>query len=135
MFKACGGDGTINTIAKLIVGSKVLLGILPRGSGNGLAAHLKIADSLEQLQNNLVSGKTKAIDCGSVNGHYFFSNFAIGYPADVINRYHKDEKRGLLTYLTHSLKSLLLFKKRRIIVNNDDGKRHSLLISNTRYLG
>ncbi|QJP33775.1 hypothetical protein F0365_04820 [Nonlabens sp. Ci31] len=132
---ASGGDGTVNTIAKFLIDSNIKLAILPRGSGNGLASHLGLPSSIKQLCISIKEAKTVPIDCGEVNGNYFFSNFALGYPADVIYRYDKDIKRGLSTYAAHSLKSFFSKKKDEIILENVGRPKYCVLVSNTKYLG
>ncbi|KQC32384.1 hypothetical protein AAU57_02840 [Nonlabens sp. YIK11] len=132
---ACGGDGTINTIANHLIDSSVSLAVLPRGSGNGLATHLNIKHSLPRLHENISKSKYKLIDCGSVNGIYFFSNFALGYPADVIERYDKDNSRGFITYFKHSVLSFLSFRRKKIGLLERFTKTYSVLISNTKYMG
>ncbi len=132
---ASGGDGTVNTIAKFLIDTHIKLAILPKGSGNGLASHLKLTKSIKSLCNAIKNGRYIEIDCGIVNENYFFSNFALGYPADVIHRYDKDIKRGLSTYTIHGLKSFLKKKKDQIIIESFDQPKYCLLVSNTKYLG
>ncbi|AUC78659.1 hypothetical protein CW736_04285 [Nonlabens sp. MB-3u-79] len=132
---ASGGDGTVNTIAKFLVNSNIKLAILPRGSGNGLASHLGLSKSIKKLCSSIKHAETVHIDCGEVNGTYFFSNFALGYPADVIHRYDKDTKRGLSTYVHHSLKSFFSKNKDVIMLEKSDKPKFCVLISNTKYLG
>ncbi|WP_405378505.1 diacylglycerol/lipid kinase family protein [Nonlabens sp. Asnod3-A02] len=132
---ASGGDGTVNTVAKFLINSDIKLAILPRGSGNGLASHLGISKSLEKVCKSIISCKTIAIDCGIVNGRYFFSNFALGYPADVINRYDSDPKRGLVTYTSHSINSFFSRNENSIVLENSNTPLYCVLISNTKFMG
>ena len=71
---ACGGDGTVNEIASSLVGSNVKLGIVPTGSGNGLASALKIPKSISGALNVIKNSNSTQIDVGEINKHYFFSN-------------------------------------------------------------
>ena len=132
---ASGGDGTVNTIAKFLIHSSIRLAILPRGSGNGLASHLGLSKSIKQLCFSIKRAESIHIDCGEVNGTYFFSNFALGFPADVIHRYNKDTKRGFSTYVMHSLKSFFSKKKDLIMLESSDKPKFCVLVSNTKYLG
>ncbi|WP_438961167.1 diacylglycerol/lipid kinase family protein [Nonlabens sp.] len=132
---ASGGDGTINTIASYLVNTSLILGIIPRGSGNGLAKHLGITDSLEELCSSLKAKKIKLIDVGEINGLYFFSNFALGFPAEVIKKYDQDPKRGFQTYLKHSIKTFINYKSNQYYLDNSEHPNTSVLISNTKYLG
>ena len=100
---ACGGDGTVNEIASSLVGSNVKLGIVPMGSGNGLASALKIPKSISGALNVIKNSNSTQIDVGEINKHYFFSNTGIGFDANVINNYSKTKQRRLGSYLKASL--------------------------------
>ena len=100
---ACGGDGTVNEIASSLVGSNVKLGIVPMGSGNGLASALKIPKSISGALNVIKNSNSTQIDVGEINKHYFFSNTGIGFDANVINNYSKTKQRRLGSYLRASL--------------------------------
>ena len=100
---ACGGDGTVNEIASSLVGSNVKLGIVPMGSGNGLASALKIPKSISGALNVIKNSNSTQIDVGEINKHYFFSNTGIGFDANVINNYSKTNQRRLGSYLKASL--------------------------------
>ncbi|MEN8817587.1 MAG: diacylglycerol kinase family protein [Nonlabens sp.] len=132
---AVGGDGTVNTIAKHLVKTNIKLGILPRGSGNGLAGHLGILNSVPEMCRSLKTLNTIRIDCGIVNDQFFFSNFALGYPAEVIHRYDKDFKRGFITYFKHGIKAYFANRKNKIKIEGHSNPKYSVLVSNTKYLG
>lgn len=83
---ACGGDGTINEVASCIVGTNITLGILPVGSGNGLASNLDIPRDFNKAIDIIKNGKTTAIDVGKINEQYFFSNMGIGIDALIIKK-------------------------------------------------
>jgi len=100
---ACGGDGTVNEIASSLVGSNVKLGIVPMGSGNGLASALKIPKSIPGALNVIKNSNSTQIDVGEINKQYFFSNTGIGFDANVINNYSKTNQRRLGSYLKASL--------------------------------
>ena len=100
---ACGGDGTINEIANCLVGSNVKLGIVPMGSGNGLASTLKIPKSISEALKVIKILHSTKIDVGEINKHYFFSNTGIGFDANVIKNYSKTNKREFISYLKASL--------------------------------
>tara|TARA_B100000767_G_C19708367_1_gene511614 strand:- start:419 stop:1312 length:894 start_codon:yes stop_codon:yes gene_type:complete len=104
---ACGGDGTINEIANCLVGSSVKLGIVPMGSGNGLASTLKIPKSITEALRTIKKLNSTKIDVGEINKHFFFSNTGIGFDASVINNYSKTKQRGLISYLRASFNTFL----------------------------
>ena len=96
---ACGGDGTVNEVASVLVNSQCILGIVPIGSGNGLASHLKIPKDIEKALLLIQHEITTRIDVGSCNGTYFFSNTGFGFDAKVIRRYEGFTGRTLNSYL------------------------------------
>ena len=76
---AVGGDGTINEIAKCLIGKKQVLIIIPLGSGNGLARHLELPFKVERLINEVINnGKVYKIDTAVMNGIPFISIAGIG---------------------------------------------------------
>ncbi|NCF41423.1 MAG: YegS/Rv2252/BmrU family lipid kinase [Bacteroidetes bacterium] len=104
---ACGGDGTINQVASQLIGTKVKLGIIKYGSGNGLASHLGIPNELIRALEVIKNEKAINIDVGIVNQHYFFSNMSIGVGARVINHYTDSKKRQFMSDFRAVLKGLL----------------------------
>lgn len=95
---AVGGDGTINDISKAIEGKEVVLGIIPNGSGNGLARHLEIPLDLGEAIRVINKHKVKTIDTASLNGYTFVSIAGVGFDARVANRYRKVRRRGFYGY-------------------------------------
>ncbi len=97
---AIGGDGTINEIATGLIGTDVVLGILPLGSGNGLARALQIPFEYQNACQLLLHGTSKTIDVGRVNNLHFLATSGIGFDAHVGKRYneHIGHSRGILPY-------------------------------------
>ena len=96
---AVGGDGTINEIAKCLIGKKQVLIIIPLGSGNDLARHLELPFKVERLINEVINnGKVYKIDTAVMNGIPFISIAGIGFDALIADYFAKDENRGFLTY-------------------------------------
>ena len=69
---ACGGDGTINEVASCLVNTRIILGIIPVGSGNGLASNLNIPRDFKKAIDIIKKGKTTFMDVGKINDYYFF---------------------------------------------------------------
>ncbi|APD06762.1 diacylglycerol kinase (ATP) [Flavobacteriaceae bacterium UJ101] len=125
-----GGDGTINEAGSVLIHQDVALGIIPQGSGNGLARHLKISlDPKKAIEQIVESNKTITIDVGKVNEYYFFSNAGLGFDADVIKHYETIPDRGLKTYFRASFKSLAHFKRFEISLNNEKKKFKTFLVN------
>lgn len=136
---ACGGDGTINEVASCLVNTQIKLGIIPIGSGNGLASNLKIPKLLEDATQVIKNGKTQFIDIGKVNQHYFFSNMGIGIDALIIKKYDSYKKRTLTAYIKASLQASLKYKPIKAILsfNNQiiNSNSFMLFVSNSNEMG
>ena len=137
---ACGGDGTINEIANCLVGSSVKLGIVPMGSGNGLASSLKIPKSITEALKVIKKLNSTKIDVGEINKHYFFSNTGIGFDANVINNYSKTKQRELISYLRASFNTFLYNPSKLFLEIKTDSQTLSLkpfmvFVSNTNEMG
>ena len=96
---ACGGDGTINEIINQIANTKIKLGILPFGSGNGIAKHFKIPNNINQALNLIISNNSKFSDLGKIDEFYFLGNLGFGFENEFINQYQKLKGRGFIYYL------------------------------------
>lgn len=84
---AAGGDGTINAVASTVVGTDVVLGVLPLGTLNHFAKDLGIPLELEAAVSTIVDGEVRAVDVGEVNGKTFVNNSSLGlYPTLVKKR-------------------------------------------------
>ncbi len=97
---ACGGDGTVNEVASGLIGSQTALGILPTGSGNGLARHIGIPIDIELSLDVIKKDFIEDCDYGEVNGHPFFCTFGLGFDAAVSKRFAQKSKRGLTSYIS-----------------------------------
>ncbi len=100
---ACGGDGTVNEAARALCGTGKAFGIIPAGSGNGLARHLSIPIDVDGAIK--VIEKRRICDCdhATVNGSQFFCTFGLGYDAAVSHQFAKEKQRGLHTYIKSAL--------------------------------
>jgi YegS/Rv2252/BmrU family lipid kinase len=137
---ACGGDGTINEVASCLVGTTIKLGIIPMGSGNGLASHLMIPQVIEKAIEIIKNDDVVTIDVGRINEQFFFSNTGMGFDANVIKNYEALEKRTIIGYIKASFKSFNEYKKERDVMISID-RNHTILnpflvfISNSNELG
>lgn len=103
---ACGGDGTINEVASSLSGTSIPLGIIPIGSGNGLASNLKIPKNIEKAIQRILNNNQIKIDVGVFNNHFFFSNCGVGFDASVVKNYENSERRMLSSYIFSTFKSI-----------------------------
>jgi diacylglycerol kinase (ATP) len=107
---AVGGDGSINEVAQSLAGTTTALGLLPYGSGNGFATHLKIPPrDAEKALRILNTGKTVKIDLVKSNLRYVVSNAGFGIDSSVARRFHHHKIRGLPSYAWAVVKELLLY--------------------------
>lgn len=136
---ACGGDGTINEVASSLVGTDVKLGIIPVGSGNGLASNLKIPKNINGAMDIIKNRIASKIDVGTVNSHYFFSNIGIGIDSMIIKKYERAGKRTLFAYIKASIASSFSFKPLETRIETDGitvvEKPFMLFISNSNEMG
>ncbi|MFC1521231.1 diacylglycerol/lipid kinase family protein [Elusimicrobiota bacterium] len=91
---AVGGDGTINEVAGEMVNAKAVFGVIPKGSGNGIARELGMPLNALEACKTLLESPATNIDVGSINGHYFFNIAGIGLDAKVGIEFNKRRKRG-----------------------------------------
>lgn len=107
---AIGGDGTINEIARSLVHTDTALGIIPCGSGNGLARHLQIPLDPKKAVDIINGGRLEVIDYGKINGVPFFCTCGVGFDAFVSLKFSQAGKRGPLTYLEQTLQESLKYR-------------------------
>ncbi len=103
LFVAVGGDGTVNEVGRALTGTGATLGIVPRGSGNGLARHFRIPVSIRRSVKVLMSGVTLPMDYGLINGTPFFCTAGIGFDAYVGKLFAELPARGLANYVKASV--------------------------------
>lgn len=95
---AVGGDGSVNDVLRGLRGSGVAMGIVPMGSGNGLARTLHIPINIVAALAVIEAGIVQHIDIGQVNGQVFGSNAGVGFDALVCKRFNTSARRGLAVY-------------------------------------
>lgn len=107
---AVGGDGTINEIAKALIGSETTLGIIPVGSGNGLARSLHIPMNKEKSLDIIKEGYIRRIDYGVANDHIFLCTCGVGFDAQVSEKALNQKNRGKLMYTKNMIGTFQEFK-------------------------
>lgn len=118
---AVGGDGTINEIAKCLIGKKQILIIIPLGSGNGLARHLGLPFKTERLITEVINnGKVYKIDTAVMNDIPFISIAGVGFDALIADYFAKDEHRGFLTYAKLITEKYPNYKQKKYTLILDD---------------
>lgn len=136
---AAGGDGTINEVASKVLQHKKILGILPLGSGNGLARFLNIPQNLKDAILLINQLKTDKIDSATFNNKCFFNLAGMGFDAHLSAAFSKDKKRGLAGYLKLSFKEVFTYKDEIYNINIDgidyQRKAFAVTIANSSQYG
>jgi YegS/Rv2252/BmrU family lipid kinase len=120
---AVGGDGTVHEVAQGLLGSQKSLGILPCGSGDGLALHLGISRNPKSALHTLLNGKSEPIDYGTINGQQpFFCTVGVGLDAEVAWAFAHAGRRGLWSYISLGWKIWRSSKAQEYVVEIDEKK-------------
>ncbi len=117
---ACGGDGTVNEVAKPLVHTDVSFGILPNGSGNGFAMHIGMGRNTEKAIHKLNKSVINKIDTCTVNEEFFLNLAGIGFDALIAYKVENGKKRGLQMYVNTISKEMLKFKAEKYVVKTDN---------------
>ncbi len=128
---AVGGDGTVNEVASAIVETDVILGIVPLGSGNGLARHLKIPLKPQKALDLIKKGNHIKIDYGKINDRKFFCTTGVGFDAHIGHVFSKLEGRGFVNYLKATVSEFRRYQPKRyeISMNGTTIMRDAFLIT------
>ncbi len=107
---AVGGDGTVNEVARAMIHSDAVLGIIPKGSGNGLARELHIPMDVRRAVDMLIKGHVSVIDACKANERIFFCTCGVGFDAKVSQSFAREKHRGSLTYIKNTIEEYLNYK-------------------------
>ena len=121
-FVAVGGDGTVNEIAKALVNTQGILGIIPVGSGNGLARHLHIPLNPGMAIRLINKLKYQAIDCGLINNIPFFCTCGVGFDALIGEKFAQCKGRGLTNYVKTTIREYFKYKPENYKITIDNEK-------------
>jgi diacylglycerol kinase (ATP) len=116
---AVGGDGTVNEVATGLIHTGTALGIVPKGSGNGLARACHIPLDAAAAMQIIKKGYLKNIDIGMANGELFLSNAGVGFDAHVIQQCMLETKRGVMMYIKKSVSSFINYTPLKYEINID----------------
>lgn len=120
---AIGGDGTVNEVARSLVHSETALGIIPCGSGNGLARHLLLPLNVKKAIAVINKCEIHKLDYGVINGHEFFCTCGMGFDAFVSQKFAESGKRGPICYLENILREGLKYKPETYVVEDETGTK------------
>jgi diacylglycerol kinase (ATP) len=111
-----GGDGTISTIVAAIKDLRVNIGIIPRGSGNGLALAAGISKDVHKAIDIVFNGNAQPVDAFLINDKFSCMLSGIGFDAQVAHEFDRQKKRGLKKYIQLTLKNLQRIKSYRFSI-------------------
>lgn len=118
---AIGGDGTVNEVARAIVHSSTALGIIPCGSGNGLARHLLLPLNVRKAIEVINRCEIRQLDYGIINDYPFFCTCGMGFDAFVSMKFAEAGKRGPITYVENVLREGLKYKPETYTIEDESG--------------
>lgn len=119
---AVGGDGTVNEVACGLINTNIALGVIPCGSGNGFARHLKIPMGTKAALKRILENKCRTIDSAEINGTPYFATAGLGFDAEVGWQFADFGKRGFISYMQVTTQTFFKFKPKKyhLII---DGKK------------
>jgi diacylglycerol kinase (ATP) len=128
---AVGGDGTLNEVANGLSGSATPMGIIARGSGNGLARHLCIPLTVSGAIENFFTGKAIAMDTFTMNGKLSLNVSGIGFDGHIANLFGGKTKRGLTGYARLTLREFIRFPefKSTITLGKEKIQRNAFVLA------
>lgn len=119
LVAAVGGDGTVNEVAQGLVGTGTLMGIIPMGSGNGLARESGIPMNLKKSAKILLRGKDRLLDVCKLNDQRFFCTSGIGFDALIAEKMSNSASRGFLKYIQLVIQQVFMYKPFNVSITID----------------
>ena len=116
---AIGGDGTVNEVGSALCGTDTALAIVPSGSGNGLARHLRISMNASRALQVLNNGVVGQFDYCTINGKPFFCTCGMGFDAAVSYKFSNEGTRGFITYIKTALSEYIKYQPQDYVINID----------------
>jgi len=117
-----GGDGSVNEVGQALINSNTVFGIIPTGSGNGLARHLKIPLKIKDAILNINKFNVVTLDSASINSTFFINVAGIGFDALIAHKFAEFGKRGFSSYIKITSKEFKRFKPQKISLTIDGNK-------------
>lgn len=135
----CGGDGSVNQIASYLLDVPVRVGIVPLGSGNGLALAAGISRKISQALEIIVQGKADYIDAYWLNDRFSCMLSGIGFDAQVAHDFAKQKTRGLSTYVKQTIRQFFVARPYRFHIDANghqwDAEAYFISIANSNQFG
>ncbi|OQX99861.1 MAG: hypothetical protein B6I20_09560 [Bacteroidetes bacterium 4572_117] len=128
---AVGGDGTVNEIGSTLINTDIIFGIIPKGSGNGLARFLKIPVNKRKAVRLINQMNVFKMDSISINGFYYLNMAGIGFDAHIANLFANFGKRGLKSYIKLVFKEYMAYESAcyDLVIDGKPEKTQAFLVS------
>jgi diacylglycerol kinase (ATP) len=129
---AVGGDGTVNEVARALVHTNTSMGIIPKGSGNGLGRHLGISMKIDEALNQLLTGSVVTIDTFLFNEQLSLNVSGIGFDGHVANLFDSKKVRGFWGYSKIIVKEYFKFNEFTIQIHtgiNSPVTHHAFILA------
>ena len=132
---AIGGDGTMNAVARQIVGTKSKLLPLPGGTLNHFVGDLGMPKTVEEVLKNIANVKEQVIDVGYVNNELFVNNSSLGlYPFTLIDRKSASKRLSKWVAASHAaLNQLIRFRRLRFVIDGEKIRSPFVFVGNNHY--
>jgi YegS/Rv2252/BmrU family lipid kinase len=130
LVMAWGGDGTMNEVACALAFQEVPLGLVPAGSGNGLARELGISPHAKRAIAEALAAEPRPLDLGEIDDHLFVNLAGIGFDAYVASEFDapSNRRRGFGTYVGIAARALVGYVPERYAITTADGRTESRAI-------
>jgi YegS/Rv2252/BmrU family lipid kinase len=114
-----------------MVHSEAILGIIPKGSGNGLARELHIPMDVRRAIDLIVKGHISTIDCCKANDRIFFCTCGVGFDAAVSQKFANEKRRGSLTYIKNTVEEYLSYQPEsyELLIDDRTVKEQAFLVA------
>ena len=136
---SAGGDGTLNTAAAGLIDTKVPIGVVALGSGNGYARSLGLPLKPEEALRRAFTGTPALVDVCYLNDVPFLGTAGIGFDARVAHAFDKSKGRGMLGYAKIIIREIFGAPPMRVVVkaNHETTETQVLMVvfCNTREFG
>lgn len=128
---AVGGDGTLNEVAQGLINTPMPMGIIPRGSGNGLGRHLGISVKTPVAIQQLFQSRVLGMDTFTVNGKLSLNVSGVGFDGHIANLFGGRTKRGLAGYVSLTVQEFLKAREfaAELTLNGKTFHRHAFIIA------
>jgi YegS/Rv2252/BmrU family lipid kinase len=128
---AWGGDGTINEVASALAFDEVPLGIIPAGSGNGLARELGVHPRAERAIADALQAVPRPMDLGEIDGHLFANLAGVGFDAHIAEKFATATRRGFVGYARITARALTSYVPQhyRVTIDGVETTHRAVLVT------